>query len=179
MDYFEEDGHLVVRDGALLPPICVCTGEPADGPAAPRKVHVYPSWTIFVALFLSPFVAAILALALRKTYSVAFRVNAAAAAKRRKAIIIGLAILVLGVAGGVGLLVARVPYAGIAIFFGFWIGFLWALLKDRPYVARRAAGQYVYLRLPGVALYEFEQYKERATPAAPSVAAPANPNSPF
>ncbi len=179
LDYFEENGNLVVRNGALLPPICVATGEPADGPPSPRKVHVYPKWTIFVAIFLSPFIAAILALVLRKTYSVSFRVNASAVTKRRNAIIVGLAILVVGVGGGVGLSMADVPYASLLAFVAFWVGLLWAVLKDRPYVAREAAGEYVYLRLSGGALYEFERYKERAAPAAPVAAASANPNSPF
>lgn len=180
LDYFEENGNLVVRDGALLPPICVATGEPVDGPPAPRKVHVYPKWTIFfVAILLSPAIAFILALVLRKTYSVSFRVNTSAVAKRRNAIIIGLAILVGGVGAGVGLVMADVPYGGFFGFVAFWVGLLWALLKDRPYVAREAAGEYVYLRLCGSALYEFEQYKERAAPAAPVVAAATNPNSPF
>ena len=180
LDYYEEDGCLVVRGGSVLPPLCVRTGERAEGKLKSRTVRQIPGWTIVVFVLVSPIIGALLMLAMQRTFRVTMAISDRARASRRVGIVTGLAIsgvsiLVLVFAGRFG-----VRLSAVTIFLGMWmiwIGLAVAMFMNRPYKIARSAGDYVYLQLHAEALYEFERYKQEHVPAPAPAADPATPRA--
>lgn len=179
-DYFEEDGCLVVRSGSVLPPICVGTGEPIQGPLQTKTVRQIPTWTWWVFLFFSRLIGLILMLTLQKTFRVTMGISPAAKARRTRGLTVGLVGVAASIAAFATAVAMESTFLLFASFVGFWVAFFAAVLMGRPYKVKKSAGDYVYLELHAEALYEFEKLKEQQAPPmiAPAVAG-SNPNSPF
>jgi len=180
IDYYEEDGCLVVRDGSRLPALCVRYGEPAEGELKTRTVRHVPTWTIWTFIVFSPLIGILLMLALQRTYRVTFAISERARARRRLGLLIGFGALVAAIAT---IYAAATLGEGMLILLGIvgvWVGIFLTLTNGQPYRVRKASGDYVYLQLHADALYEFERYKQQHQPAPEPVAVrQVNPHSPF
>ncbi|HEY0136741.1 MAG TPA: hypothetical protein VGB85_21810, partial [Nannocystis sp.] len=99
LDYFEENGCLVVRSGSVLPPLCVRTGEVTVGNLKTRTVRQIPAWTIWVFVLVSPIVGGILMLVMQKKFKVTMAIGDAARRRRRVVMVIGLVVAVGAFAG--------------------------------------------------------------------------------
>jgi len=70
-DLFHDGQCLIVRDGTVLPPICVKTGVDISGPVRQRKLSWHPPWvtiTILVSLLIYVILAAIMTKRARVQY---------------------------------------------------------------------------------------------------------------
>lgn len=180
IDYYEEDGCLVVRKGSRLPPLCVRFGEPAPADLKERKIRHVPTWTIWTFIFFSPLIGVLLMLATQRTYRVVFAVSERARARRRMGLLIGLGVLLaaialifVGAAADSGLLI-------LAAVFAVWTGIILMIVHGQPYRVRKGSGDFVYLQLHADTLYEFERYKQEHLDAPVATATrPVRPHSPF
>lgn len=178
-DYYEEDGCLVVRNGSVLPGLCVLTGEPAEAALRPRTIRQIPSWTIMVFIFLSPLLGILSMLALQRKFQIALAIGERAVRRRRIGMLLGLAVLTAAVATIV--LAARASSTDLILLgmAGTGVGAAMAFSAGQPYRARKSSGDYVYLQLHAEALYQFERYKEQHQPAPAMAPRSTATNSPF
>jgi hypothetical protein len=180
-DYFEEDGCLVVRDGSVLPPICVATGEPMQGPLQTKTVRQIPTWTVWIFLLVSRLIGLVLMLAMQQTFRVTMGISPAAKVKRTRGLLVGVGVVVAAIAVLSTAIVLKSTVLMFVGFIAFWVGVFMAFLLGRPYKVKKSAGEYVYLELHAEALYEFEKLKQQHAPVLAAPGAPAwnSPNSPF
>ncbi len=180
VDFYEEDGCLVVRTDSRLPPLCVGTGEPAEDDLKTRTIRHVPTYTIWLFIFLSPVIGLILMLALQKRYRLTFAVSERARARRRMGLLFGFGVLLAALCVGYISAVIDSGMLLLAAIFGVWAGIFLMFTKGRPYRVRKASGAYVYLQLHADALYEFERYRQQhLAPPAPAGPRQSSPHSPF
>lgn len=180
VDYYEEDGCLVIRKNSRLPPLCVGTGEPAEADLKTRTIRHIQTWTIWTVIFLSPLIGLILMFTTQRLYPVTFAVSERARARRKAGILTGIGVMVAAAALWYLAITIRSGMLILVAVFATWAAIFVLVARGQPYRVRKADGDYVYLQLHADALYAFEQYRQQHMEApAPVAARPSNPHSPF
>lgn len=139
---------LVIHRNTSLPDRCVKTNEPAQGRRLKRKLYWHHPALYFLILF-NILVYAIIALAIRKKATIEIGVSEKALLQRKRAIItswimvlIGIGLVVLGLASGEHILVGVILW-GVGVFF---VGLLWAAVKVPLVSAKRIETDYVWIK---------------------------------
>lgn len=138
------DGPLLVirRVGARLPDVCIKTGRPA-GARMTREVSWYPQW-VYAMLLLNALIFLIVAMVTRKRASVEFALSEDARERRKKHILIGVALMILGVAGffGAGIHPAFILVGLVVLLTGIF----WALIGARLLWATKMNDTHAWLK---------------------------------
>ena len=123
------EGALLVasRAGARLPDVCVKSGQPT-GNRLDRKLHWYPPWT-YLFLLLNAIFFLIAAMLARKTVDLNFAVSEAVLAERKKQMLIGGGIILVGLLSfGLVAIEPMLIFVGLAIFL---VGLFYLVFKSR------------------------------------------------
>lgn len=161
-NYDCEGRDLVVLRGSYLPDICLLTGQPTGGRMRTKELHWIPPWTLVVFLF-SRLVGLLCMMSTRKKAYLAFALSAEAETRRKRAVLIGVAVAVIGVAmgfTGVFLLTPGLTESLMSLgFVVFVVGLILAVALRRPYHVRKIVDDRIYLRIKPAAMNAFETYK--------------------
>ncbi|MGE0606587.1 MAG: hypothetical protein AB7O62_05615 [Pirellulales bacterium] len=116
--------QLLTHRQAILPDICVKTNLPAEGGRLPRNLSWHSPWFALLILF-NLLIYLVVALIVTKRAKIEIGISQAARRRRRKGILIGLGIALLGVA---------IPFV-VGVAFG----------TDGPFAASLAVGMLIFI----------------------------------
>jgi hypothetical protein len=136
---------LVVSKGASLPDRCVKCNSPAYGVRLKRKL----SWhhpALYILIFIALLVYLIVAMILRKTATVEIGLCEQHAAKRRKAVVVTWLLVLVGVLGIVGSIVAEDGTYALIGFLLLIAGIIYGIVVARVVAPSRIDDRFVWLK---------------------------------
>lgn len=147
--FFRQGDQLVVAKGAILPDVCIVTGEPTGGRTQSDTAQWIPPWTIIVFLLIR-LIGIILMLVMRKTGQFTYYWSESARQKRTRGVIVGLGLVgasIAAFAGGVALNSDASVILVLAGFVLFFVGLILAIVMGRPYTVAKIDEGHVYLKV--------------------------------
>jgi hypothetical protein len=139
---------LVMHRDAILPKVCIKSGQPATEYLIRKLTWHHPA--LFIVLFMSPLIYIIVALLLNKRARIEVRVSDAVFARRRRDMLIGwiavlasIAVIVMAFANLENDSGALLLVIGFTLFFA---GAIYGLLRARLVSADRIDGDYIWLK---------------------------------
>jgi hypothetical protein len=146
-EFFRSGDALVVRKGSVLPDVCVQTGVATGGNAVTKTLTWVPPWVAILFVLISPIIGAVVMLIVRKSGSLTYFLSREAQARRKRGVMIGLAL----VFGGIGLLVVGIAFEQVALvlsgFLAFIAGIIVAAVVGAPFRVNKIDADYIYLKV--------------------------------
>jgi hypothetical protein len=106
-----------------------------------------PPWVAILFVLISPIIGAVVMLIVRKSGSLTYFLSREAQARRKRGVMIGLAL----VFGGIGLLVVGIAFEQVALvlsgFLAFIAGIIVAAVVGAPFRVNKIDADYIYLKV--------------------------------
>lgn len=152
--FHRQGDELVVDKNAMLPDVCIVTGQPTGGRTQTDTAQWIPPWTIIVMVFIR-LVGLILMMVMRKTGKFTYHWSEEARKKRKQGVAIGLGIVGLSVLMFIGGVMAGDARMGegvvLGLIFGgliaFFVGLITAIVMGRPYQVKKIDEHHIYLKV--------------------------------
>ena len=144
--YWLEGDELVAHKGAVLPDLCIFSGEHAPAGRVTKTLQWFPPWVGALVIFSAP-IALIVMLVLRKKGELSYCVGPAATKRRTSGILLATVGSFVTIAAGIGGIAADLPLVGVVGFVAFFVVLIVGIVRAQLFQVKKIDQQMIRIKV--------------------------------